>query len=33
MVESDGLVELPEEMTELEAGTPVDFLPFSEVSL
>ena len=33
MVESDGLVELPEEMTELSAGTPVDFLPFSEVSL
>ena len=25
MVESDGLVELPEEMTELEAGTPVSF--------
>ncbi len=33
MVESDGLVELPEEMTRLEPGTPVDFLPFSEVSL
>ncbi len=33
MVESDGLVELPEEMTELEAGATVDFLPFSEVSL
>ena len=31
MVESDGLVELPEEMTQLEAGTLVDFLPFSEV--
>ncbi|MEM7223656.1 MAG: gephyrin-like molybdotransferase Glp [Pseudomonadota bacterium] len=32
LVESDGLVELPEEMTRLEAGTPVDFLPFSEVT-
>jgi molybdopterin molybdotransferase len=32
MVEADGLVELPEEMTRLEAGTMVDFLPFSEVS-
>ena len=32
LVESDGLVELPEEMTYLEAGTLVDFLPFSEVS-
>ncbi len=32
MVESDGLVELPEEMTYLEAGTLVDFLPFSEVT-
>ncbi len=31
MVESDGLVELPEEMTRLEAGTMVEFLPFSEV--
>jgi molybdopterin molybdotransferase len=31
MVESDGLVELPEELTKLEAGTMVDFLPFSEV--
>ena len=31
MVESDGLVELPEEMTQLEPGTLVDFLPFSEV--
>ncbi|MDP6351330.1 MAG: molybdopterin molybdotransferase MoeA [Alphaproteobacteria bacterium] len=29
---ADGLVELPEEMTYLEAGTLVDFLPFSEVS-
>jgi molybdopterin molybdotransferase len=32
MVEADGLVELPEDMTRLEAGTMVDFLPFSEVS-
>lgn len=32
MVDSDGLVELPEEMTSLRAGTMVDFLPFSEVS-
>ena len=32
MVESDGLVELPEDMTRLEAGTLVDFLPFSEVA-
>ena len=32
MVESDGLVELPEDLTELEPGTSVDFLPFSEVS-
>ena len=31
LVESDGLVELPEDMTRLEAGSPVDFLPFSEV--
>ncbi len=31
LVESDGLVELPEEMTYLEAGSLVDFLPFSEV--
>jgi len=31
LVESDGLVELPEEMTYLEAGDLVDFLPFSEV--
>jgi molybdopterin molybdotransferase len=28
---ADGLVELPEEMTYLEAGTMVDFLPFNEV--
>jgi molybdopterin molybdotransferase len=32
IVESDGLVELPEEMTQLEAGSLVDFLPFSEVA-
>ena len=32
MVESDGLVELPEGMTRLEAGAMVDFLPFSEVT-
>ena len=32
MVDSDGLVELPEDMTSLRAGTMVDFLPFSEVS-
>jgi len=31
LVESDGLVELPEDMTTLEAGALVDFLPFSEV--
>jgi len=31
MVESDGLVELPEEMTHLAPGTEVDFLPFNEV--
>jgi molybdopterin molybdotransferase len=31
LVDSDGLVELPEEMTYLEAGSLVDFLPFSEV--
>ncbi|MGI9355844.1 MAG: molybdopterin molybdotransferase MoeA [Rhizobiaceae bacterium] len=27
--EADGLIELPEEMTELEKGTPVNFIPFS----
>ncbi len=32
LVDSDGLVELPEELTHLQAGTLVDFLPFSEVS-
>tara|TARA_R110000868_G_scaffold1554_3_gene12440 strand:+ start:8297 stop:9550 length:1254 start_codon:yes stop_codon:yes gene_type:complete len=31
MVDSDGLVELPEELTSLEAGTMVDYLPFSEI--
>jgi len=31
MVESDGLVELPEDMTTLEEGAEVNFLPFSEV--
>ena len=32
LVEADGLIELPEEMTELAPGTMVDFLPFSEVA-
>ncbi len=31
LVETDGLVELPEDLTRLEPGTMVDFLPFSEV--
>ena len=31
MVDSDGLVELPEDLTRLEPGTMVDFLPFSEL--
>ncbi len=31
MVEADGLVELPEELTHLAAGAMVDFLPFNEV--
>jgi molybdopterin molybdotransferase len=31
MVESDGLVELGEELTRLDRGTMVDFIPFSEV--
>ncbi len=31
MVESEGLVELPEDLTVIEPGTMVDFLPFSEV--
>lgn len=33
MVESDGLVELPEDLTQLEPGTMVDFLPFREVDV
>jgi len=32
MVGADGLVELPEDLTRLEPGTMVDFLPFSEVA-
>jgi len=31
MVEADGLVELPEQLTAVEPGMMVDFLPFSEV--
>jgi molybdopterin biosynthesis enzyme len=31
MVEADGLVELAEDVTALEPGTMVDYLPFSEV--
>jgi molybdopterin molybdotransferase len=31
MVESDGLIELPEDLTRLEPGSIVSFLPFSEV--
>ena len=31
LVGADGLVELPEHMTEIEAGSTVNFLPFSEV--
>ncbi len=31
MVEADGLVELPEDVTRVEPGMAVDFLPFSEV--
>ena len=33
MVEADGLVELPENLTQLKAGTMVDYLPFSEFRL
>ena len=33
MVAADGLVELPEEMTQLKAGSEVDFLPFGEVGI
>jgi molybdopterin molybdotransferase len=32
MVAADGLIELGEELTKLDPGTMVDFLPFSEVS-
>ncbi len=32
LVDSDGLVELPEDMTQLEVGMMVDFLPFNEVT-
>lgn len=32
LVESEGLVELPEEMTEITPGTMVAYLPFSEVT-
>ncbi len=32
LVDSDGLVELPEDMTQLSVGTMVDFLPFNEVT-
>jgi molybdopterin molybdotransferase len=31
LTETDGLVELPEEITRLEPGTEVDFLPYSEL--
>lgn len=33
MVEADGLIELPEDMTQLTRGKVVDFLPFSEFRL
>ena len=32
LVEADGLVELPEDLTRLAPGTMVDFVPFSEVT-
>ena len=32
MVDADGLVELPEELTELKEGATVNFLPFREVT-
>ena len=32
LVGADGLVELPEDVTRLEKGAMVDFLPFNEVS-
>ena len=31
LVAADGLVELPEDLTRLEAGTKVDFLPFNGI--
>ena len=31
LTETDGLVELPEEITRLEPGAAVDFLPYSEL--
>jgi molybdopterin molybdotransferase len=31
IVASDGLIELPEDLTEIEPGGMVDFLPFSEL--
>ncbi len=31
MVAADGLVELPEDLTQLKSGMMVDFLPFTEV--
>jgi molybdopterin molybdotransferase len=31
LTETDGLVELPEELTRLEPGTEVDFIPYSEL--
>ena len=32
LVESDGLLELAEETTDIDAGALVDFLPFSELA-
>jgi molybdopterin molybdotransferase len=32
LTETDGLVELPEDMTRLEPGTEVDFVPYSELA-
>ena len=31
LTETDGLVELPEDLTRLEPGTEVDFVPYSEL--
>jgi molybdopterin molybdotransferase len=31
LTETDGLVELLEDVTRLDAGTEVDFLPYSEI--